>query len=49
MPAIYRGNLPQADAKGYWRPEVGGKRFNIGHQSNVSEGEALRRLDVIRD
>lgn len=49
MQKIYRGELPKPDSRGYWRPEVGGKRFNIGHRNEISEGEAKRRLKALRD
>ena len=50
MPSrAYRGKLPKPNAKGDWRPEVGGRRFTIGNKYQDSEGEALRRLAAIRD
>lgn len=45
----YRGSVPKPDKKGYRRPEVGGRRFNVGHKNEVSEGEASRRITAIRD
>ena len=45
----YSGGVPKADKRGYYRPEVGGVRFTLGHKSQVSEGEVKRRLDAIRD
>jgi hypothetical protein len=51
----YRGGLPKPDALGRWRPAVGyqpnGKpqRFQVGNRRDTSEGDALRRLNYIRD
>jgi hypothetical protein len=51
----YRGGLPKPDSLGRWRPVVGrlrnGKpqRFQIGNRRDTSEGDALRRLNHIRD
>ena len=51
----YRGGLPKPDNLGRWRPVVGrlrdGKpqRFQIGNRRDTSEGDALRRLNHIRD
>lgn len=45
----YRGGLPKPDVRGDWRPEVGGRRFKVGNRFKDSEGEALRRLNAIRD
>lgn len=53
--AAYRGKLPKPDPNGVWRPYVGkyrnGKaaRFTVGNRRDVSEGEAQRRLDAVRD
>ena len=50
-----RGSLPNPDALGRWRPEVGrdlkGKRvrFQVGNKRDTSEAEAVRRLNAIRD
>lgn len=46
---VYRGKLPKPDARGYLRPEVGGHKFTLGHVRDISQGEAYRRLDAIRD
>ena len=52
---IYRGGLPKPDPSGAWRPYVGkyrnGKpaRFTIGNRRDISEGEARRRLESVRD
>jgi hypothetical protein len=40
----YKGSLPQPDSRGYYRPEIGGKRFTIGRERDTSKGEAERRL-----
>ncbi len=45
----YQGGMPKPDRRGYYRPEVGGVRFIVGHKSEVSEGEAKRRLEAVRD
>ena len=51
----YRGGLPRPDSLGRWRPVVGrsqnGKpqRFQIGNRRDTSDGDALRRLNHIRD
>ncbi len=51
----YRGRLPKPDELGRWRPVVGrqqnGKpqRFQVGNRRDTPEGEALRRLNHIRD
>lgn len=51
----YRGGLPRPDSLGRWRPVVGRlpdgkpKRFQIGNRRDTSEGDALRRLNHIRD
>ena len=51
----YRGGLPRFDNLGRWRPVVGrlwnGKpqRFQVGNRRDTSEGDALRRLNHIRD
>lgn len=45
----YRGGVPKPDKRGYYRPEVGAVRFTVGHKSEVSEGEAKRRLEAIRE
>ncbi len=53
--AAYRGKLPKPDPSGAWRPYVGrdrnGKptRFTVGNRREVSEGEAQRRLNAVRD
>jgi hypothetical protein len=44
----YRTRICKPDVKGYYRPEVGGKRFSIGHKSAISEGEAQRRRDALQ-
>ncbi len=44
----YRTKICKPDRKGYYRPEIGGHRFNVGHKSNISEGEAQRRLDALK-
>ena len=49
MPKTYRTKLPRPDARGYYRPEVGGVRFTIGNESSVSKGEAQRRLDTLKE
>jgi len=52
---IYRGDLPKPDASGCWRPYVGKARggsptrFTVGNRRDISEGEARRRLEAIRD
>lgn len=48
MPRSYRGRPPKPDSRGYYRPEVGGKRFTLGNKRDISEGEVARRLDVLR-
>jgi hypothetical protein len=51
----YRSGLPKPDNLGRWRPVVGrqqnGKpqRFQVGKKQGTSEGDALRRLNHIRD
>ena len=45
----YQGGMPKPDRRGYYRPEVGGVRFIVGHKNEVSEGEARRRLEAVRD
>ncbi len=44
----YRTKICKPDPKGYYRPEVGGKRFTVGHKSDISEGEAQRRRDALQ-
>jgi len=48
MAKSYKGKLPRPDARGYYRPEVGGVRFTVGRSCDVSGGEAKRRLDMLR-
>ena len=45
----YQGGMPKPDRRGYYSPEVVGVRFIVGHKNEVSEGEARRRLEAIRD
>ncbi len=50
MAKTYRGSkLPKPDPRGYYRPEVRGRRFTLGHVRHLSQGEAQRRLDALRD
>lgn len=34
----YQGGMPKPDRRGYYRPEVGGVRFIVGHKNEISEG-----------
>ncbi|MBB02247.1 MAG: hypothetical protein CMJ47_06345 [Planctomyces sp.] len=43
----YRTKICKPDKRGYYRPEVGGKRFTVGHKTDISEGEAQRRRDAL--
>ena len=45
----YRGRLPKPYSRGYYRPEVGGKRFTVGNKRDVSEREVLRRVNALRE
>lgn len=49
MPKTYRGRLPKPDNRGYVRPEIGDKRFNLGNVRDVSTGQMERRLSALRD
>ena len=42
-----KGGMPKPDRRGYYRPEVGGVRFIVGHKDEDSEGEARRRLEAV--
>lgn len=44
----YKTAICKPDLKGYYRPEVGGHRFNVGHKSDISEGEAQRRRNALQ-
>ena len=46
MRKTYRGKLPDADKRGYVRPEVGGYRFTVGNVRIASQGEMKRRRGV---
>ncbi len=49
MRKTYRGKLPDPDNRNYVRPEIGGKRFTVGHIERDSQGEMKRRRDAIAD
>lgn len=46
--ATYRSKICKPDKKGYYRPEVGAKRFTVGHKNDISAGEAQRRRDALK-
>lgn len=49
MRKTYRGKLPDADKRGYVRPEIGGHRFTVGNVRTDSQGEMKRRRDAVAD
>lgn len=47
---VYRGSkICKPDARGYIRPQVADKRFTVGNVRDISEGEARRRVDALKE